>query len=139
MQFFKQFSYQLLIREKHLDTFGHVNNATYLEILEEARWEFLAREGIGLKQIQAAGIGPVILECHIKFLKELVLRQLIRVESQMQSFEKKTGQMKQSIYNEAGELSAEAVLIFGVFDLKQRKLVLPDSGWLVALGLCERH
>jgi hypothetical protein len=28
--------YEALIHERHLDTFGHVNNAAYLEILEEA-------------------------------------------------------------------------------------------------------
>lgn len=30
--------YPVVIREHHLDTFGHVNNAAYLDILEEARW-----------------------------------------------------------------------------------------------------
>ena len=40
--------YQLVIREQHLDTFGHVNNAKYLEILEEARWDLITGNGYGL-------------------------------------------------------------------------------------------
>ena len=35
----KVFTYPLLIKETYLDTFGHVNNATYLTLFEEARWD----------------------------------------------------------------------------------------------------
>ena len=87
----KVFRYQLVIKEHHLDTFSHVNNATNLELLEEARWEFLHAHGIDLKTIHETGIGPIVLECHIQFLKELKLRQPIIIESQMLSFEQKGG------------------------------------------------
>ena len=43
--------YELLIHEAHLDTFGHVNNAKYLEVLEEARWDFITRNGYGLDEV----------------------------------------------------------------------------------------
>ena len=132
---FKTFKFQQLIKERHLDTFGHVNNATYLELLEEARWEFLNDEGINLKTIQASGIGPVVLECNIKFLKELRLRQTITIESQILSFENKISVMRQDIMNEAGDLCTEARMVFGVFDLKARKLILPPEQWLSALGM----
>lgn len=32
---------KLTVRNYHLDGYGHVNNARYLEFLEEARWAFL--------------------------------------------------------------------------------------------------
>lgn len=132
---FKTFKFQQVIKERHLDTFGHVNNAIYLELLEEARWEFLNDEGINLKTIQASGIGPVVLECHIKFLKELRLRQTITIESQIVSFENKVSVMRQDIMNEAGDLCTETRMVFGVFDLKARKLILPPEQWLSALGM----
>ena len=31
---------KLTVRNYHLDGYGHVNNARYLEFLEEARWTF---------------------------------------------------------------------------------------------------
>ena len=49
------FEYPLVILERHLDMLGHVNNATYLEIFEEARWDFIERRGHGLKNIMASG------------------------------------------------------------------------------------
>ena len=132
---FKTFKFQQLIKERHLDTFGHVNNATYLELLEEARWEFLNAEGINLKTIHESQIGPVVLECNIKFLKELRLRQTITIESEVLSFENKISVMRQDIKNEAGDLCTEARLIFGVFDMKARKLIVPPEQWLVAFGI----
>ncbi len=129
------FKYPILIKEQHLDTFCHVNNAKYLELLEEARWDFLNNHGLGLKSIQETGIGPIVLEFHIGFLKELTLRQSIVIESQMVSFEKKIGVMRQDILNEAGELCFHAKMTFGIFDLNTRKLILPPSDWLQAIGM----
>ena len=132
---FKVFRYPLLIIERHLDTFSHVNNATYLEILEEARWAFLTEQGFDLKTIHEHSVGPIVLECNIQFLKELRLRQPIIVESQVLSYEKKIGVMRQDILNEENELSCHAKLIFGFFDFKTRKLILPTEKWLEAIGI----
>lgn len=129
------FNYSIIIKEHHLDTFGHVNNATYLELFEEARWEFLTAQGIDLKSIHKTAIGPVVLECHIQFLKELRLRQPINIQSQMLSFEKKIGVMRQDIINERGDLCCHTKITFGVFDLNTRKLIVPTSQWLSAIGI----
>lgn len=132
---YKKFQYRIQIKEHHLDTFGHVNNATYLELLEEARWEFLLENGLDLRTIHVSGIGPVVLECHIQFLKELRLREWITIQSQLISFEKKIGIMEQDILNEDGATCSKAKLTFGVFDLKLRKLIHPSEQWLKAIGV----
>ena len=72
---FKHF-YSVQILEKHLDTFGHVNHATYFQILEEARWDLVTSRGFGVKEIQTSHQGPVILEAHIEFKREILLRQV---------------------------------------------------------------
>jgi thioesterase-3 len=135
MNDFEIFKYPLQIREHHLDTFGHVNNATYLQMLEEARWELLFSRGIHLKQIQEAQIGPVVLECHIKFLKEITLRQAILIESQMISYEKKVGLMRQDIWDEDNALCCQCKLSFGIIDMNTRKLIVPNEEWLHAVGI----
>lgn len=131
---FEKFYYPLLIRESHLDTFGHVNNATYLAILEEARWDLITPRGFGLKTIQKIGQGPTILEWHIKFQKELKLRQKIMIETQALSYEKKIGVLQHDIYDEEQHLCCAATMTFGLFDLKERKLILPTPEWLYAIG-----
>jgi thioesterase-3 len=136
-QKFSKARYPLVIREGHLDTFGHVNNATYLQILEEARWEFITAGGFGLRHIQKIGLGPVVLEWNMKFIKEIRLREKISIESETLSYDKKIGVLRQDIYNEKNELCFEGRMTFGLFDTRERKLVLPTPEWLKAIGLVE--
>ncbi len=130
------FSYPIIIKETYLDTFGHVNNAIYLTILEEARWEFITKNGYGIKKIQETGLGPTILEIKLTFLKELRLREKIIIETQMISYEGKIGKLSQKMIRD-GELCCSAEMIFGLFSIHERKLVLPTKEWLVAIGLEE--
>ena len=69
--------YELLIHEQHLDTFGHVNNAAYLQILEEARWDLITRNGYGLDEVHRRRIGPVVLDVELRFRRELRNRQRV--------------------------------------------------------------
>jgi thioesterase-3 len=136
-QSFEIFRCPLLIKEQHLDTFGHVNNAVYLMLFEEARWDFIAPRGFGVADIQRSGLGPTVLEFNIKFKRELRLRDKIIIESQTLAHERKVGYLRQSIFNEAGDLCCEGLMTMGLFDIKERKLVMPTLEWQRAIGLIE--
>jgi acyl-CoA thioester hydrolase len=129
--------YQVLIREFHLDTFGHVNNAAYLALLEEARWDVVTRRGYGLAEVQRRQQGPVILEVQLKFLKELRLRETIKITTQVDDYHGKIGKFTQKMVKADGTVAAEAVFTFGLFDLKARRLVEPTPEWLRAIGVSE--
>ena len=126
------FRYPLTIKEMHLDTFGHVNNATYLALFEEARWDLITKNGYGLKRIQELGIGPTILEIKLIFLKELRLRENIIIETQAISYEKKIGKLRQRMIR-GDDVCCEAEFVIGLFDMKQRKLIAPTQEWLRAI------
>lgn len=127
--------YPVLILETHLDTYGHVNNATYLQIYEEARWDLISSKGYGLKKIHDSKIGPIVLEVNLKFLKEIQLRETITVVSEMLSYTGKISQMKQQMLREDGTVLSEAIFTIALFDLKARKLILPTPEWKHAIGL----
>lgn len=129
-------SYYLTILETHLDVFGHVNNAMYLTLFEEARWDLITKNGYGLQHILETGYGPVILEINLKFSKELRLREEIKIETQVLSYTKKIGKMSQKMLR-GQEMCCVADLTFGLFSLKERKLVLPTEDWAMAIGLKE--
>ena len=59
------------VKSKHCDLYGHVNNASYLTLFEEARWDLVAANGYTLETVKETGKGPVILEANIKYLKEV--------------------------------------------------------------------
>ncbi len=129
--------YPLVIREQHLDTFGHVNNAKYLEILEEARWDLVTRNGYGLEEVMRRRIGPTILEIDMKFQRELRNRQPITIRSWTESYVGKIAKFVQQILDGEGSLCCEALFTIGLFDLKARKLIVPTPEWLQAIGLTE--
>jgi acyl-CoA thioester hydrolase len=129
------YDYKVLIRESHLDTFGHVNNATYLTLFEEARWDFITRNGYGLPRIQETQQGPVILEVNIKFLRELRLREEITIRSETVEYESRVGKIKQVMFKPDGKIACEAFFSFGFFDLKNRRLIEPTAEWKKAVGL----
>jgi thioesterase-3 len=129
--------YELLIREQHLDSFGHVNNAKYLEILEEARWELITRNGYGLAEVQRRRVGPTILEIKLRFHRELRNRQPVTIRTWMESYAGKVGTLVQQILDEQANLCCEATMVIGLFDVAARKLIPPTPDWLKAIGITE--
>lgn len=129
------FKYEIQIKEHHVDSIGHVNNATYLALYEEARWEAITDKGFGFKDIQRLQQGPVILEINLKFMKELLLREKIIITLEVLGFKGKIGQMKQQMIKPDGIIASEAVFTFGLFDLKTRKLIEPTAEFRNAVGL----
>lgn len=131
----KTFEYLLQIKEYHLDTFGHVNNATYLQIYEEARWDFITAGGFGLERIRRDLIGPVILEANVKFKRELVNREMIKVLSTSGPVVAgKIMTINQEMRKPDGKLASEAMFTVGIMDLRERKLITPTEDWLKACG-----
>lgn len=127
-------TYKLLIRESHLDTYGHVNNARYLDMYEEARWQLVTDRGYGFKKVHDSGQGPVILEVNLKFMKELRLREEITITTELVEYPGKIGRLKQQMIKPDGSVASEAIFVFGLFDLKARKMIEPTSEWKVAVG-----
>jgi YbgC/YbaW family acyl-CoA thioester hydrolase len=130
--------YPVLIIERHLDTFGHVNNATYLDLFEAARWEWITSNGYGLSRIRELGQGPTVLEVTLRFKREITNRQRIVIRSWVESYETKVLTVIQEMRDEAGELSCDGRFLCGLFDLKARRLVPPTPDWLVAVGLAPK-
>ncbi|MFN8575836.1 MAG: acyl-CoA thioesterase [Candidatus Sericytochromatia bacterium] len=128
------FDYELMIKEFHLDTFGHVNNATYLQIYEEARWELITINNYGIDKIKSTGLGPIVMEINIKYLKELKARDKIKISTQLIDYSTKVGSLKQWITNQNGEICSKMEMKFGLFDTKNRKLVAATDEWLKAIG-----
>jgi YbgC/YbaW family acyl-CoA thioester hydrolase len=130
-----KFSYKKQILEHHLDTFGHVNNAVYLELYEEARWAFVTDAGFGLEQVQKTQIGPVILEINVTFKAELTNREEITIESEFGGMKNSLiSTVKQRMVKNDGTVASEISLAIGIFDMKTRKLQKPSEEWLQALG-----
>jgi len=131
----KKHCYPITILESHLDTFGHMNNAVYLKLFEEARWDMITANGYGLERIQETGLGPTILEVNVKFRKELRLRQKVMIVTQVTELRKRLATISQVMKDENDSVYCTAEFLFGLFDIQARKLVQGTPAWLKALGV----
>ncbi len=127
------YEYRTLIRERHLDSFGHVNNAQYMVLFEEARWEMITSRGYGLDVFHQTQVGTAVLECTIRFRRELKLRENITITTSVKTFSGKIVTLEHSVINSSGKEAATAEFVIGCFDLKQRKLIQPTDAWKAAV------
>ncbi len=79
----KTYLYKLTARGYELDSYGHVNNAVYLNYAEQARWELFRELGL-LDQLIADQTKVVIVENHVKYIRQVKLFDEITVETQME-------------------------------------------------------
>ncbi|VTR27855.1 Long-chain acyl-CoA thioesterase FadM [Serratia fonticola] len=70
------------VRGYHLDVYQHVNNARYLEFLEEARWEWL-EDLDAFHWMTQNNIAFIVVNININYRKPAVLGDKLRIDSQM--------------------------------------------------------
>ena len=127
--------YEVIVRESHLDTFGHMNNASYLVLFEEARWEHITKNGYGLRKVKELQQGPVLLELSVKFRREITLREKIKITMELLDSKGKISHFRQEMIKEDGTVATELELTFGLFDLRTRRLIEPTPEWKKAIGI----
>ncbi len=103
--------------------------------MKEARWEIITPRGYGFDVIHKLKQGPVILEVNLKFLKEIRLREEITIATKILNYKGKVGQMLQQMIKADGTVASEALFTFGLFDIKERRLIEPTPAWKKALDL----
>jgi acyl-CoA thioester hydrolase len=128
-------TYDVSILESHLDSFGHVNNAVYLVLFEEARWDFITRNGYGMKQVQEFQKGPIVLELSMKFRRELTLKEKIGITFEFVDSRRKISRYHQQMIKGDSTVAAELDVTIGFFDLQTRHLIDPTPEWKKAVGL----
>ena len=75
--------FELEARGNELDSYGHVNNAVYLNYTEQARWDLFRKLGL-LEQFISSGKKIVIVENYIKYIRQVKLFDEIIIETQME-------------------------------------------------------
>jgi thioesterase III len=69
---------EIIVRGFHIDVFSHVNNARYMEFMEEARWVVIEKY-IGLKRMQAKGIIFVVVNININYRRPASMGDILEL------------------------------------------------------------
>ena len=117
------------VRGYHLDVYQHVNNARYLEFLEEARWQWL-EDVDAFHWLIEKQLAFVVVNININYRRPAVLGDVLNIESEIAQLNGKSGVIAQRVLL-AGDNSvvADAALTFVCIDLRTQKAV-PMEGEL---------
>jgi thioesterase-3 len=104
------------IRTFHSDSFGHVHNARYLELLEEARWQFAEHLGL-IEVLNEENLGFIIMQMNLRFRLPVVEGDTIQVLTSLISLGTAIGEVEQLIMKKgAGKLAATSTFHFALID-----------------------
>ncbi|MGC0794720.1 YbgC/FadM family acyl-CoA thioesterase [Pantoea agglomerans pv. betae] len=111
------------VRGYHLDVYQHVNNARYLEFLEEARWEWL-EEVEAFHWLQEQKLAFVVVNININYRRPAVLGDVLTIDSEITQLNDKSGIIAQRVLLAGQEtVVADAALTFVCIDLRTQKAV----------------
>ena len=114
---------EIKVRGYHLDFYGHVNNARYLEFMEEARWAMLDAH-LDLEELTRLGIIFVAVNININYRKTAALGEILEFYVGL----KKIGSKSATLLQEArlkntDTIVADAEVTFVLADAKTGKSV----------------
>lgn len=109
-------AHQLKVRGFHCDMFGHVNNARYLEFLEEARWEWLNRITT-FDFFEKHKMSFVVVNININYKRPSVLNDELMISVTLKNMGNKSASVHQVITRKADQkIVADADVTFAMVD-----------------------
>lgn len=107
----------------HIDAFGHVNNARYLEFLEAARWDWLESYD-AYRWFKQMDIAVVVVNININYRLPVYVGERLVIDSYLQHAGLKSGVLKQIITRqEDKQVVADAEVTFVFVNMKTGKAI----------------
>jgi YbgC/YbaW family acyl-CoA thioester hydrolase len=106
------------------DIYGHLNNANYLHIYEEARAELLQELGMSISDFNEHNISIYLTRIEMQFVKSITLEETIKVQSDISQTTRLRSIWVQEMYNANNELCNKAT-VEGVFVSDGKPIRLP--------------
>ncbi len=125
---------RIRVRGYHLDLYGHVNNARYLEFLEEARWGFL-EEVRPLSWWHDQGLSFIVASITVNYRRPAGLGVDLEIRSRMARIGGRSAIIHQDVVDAAtGAAIADADVTFVVVSRETGRPVALDGVVRAALG-----
>lgn len=108
---------KLPVRGYHLDGYNHVNNARYLEFLEEARWQYY--DNLSKEALQKADWAFVIVNVNIDYKYPATLGDFLRINAEIDRVGGTSMTFQQTVYlNDTDTVVCSAKVTFVILDKK---------------------
>ena len=125
---------EIKVRGYHIDVYSHVNNARYLEFMEEARW-LIIEEYIDLRRMQAKKIIFAVVNINISYRRPASLGDILELYLGLTSIGGKSAVFNQVIRLKGTDtVVADAEVTFVFADINTGKAVRIDDEIKSLLG-----
>lgn len=115
------------IRTFHTDAFGHVNNAKYLELLEEARWRFAEHHGL-IPLLEREQLGFIIIDMRLRFRNEVREGEEIVVSTRLITLGSASGEVEQLVRRAGQQQIALKSLFHFILVNRETRQSVPIEG-----------
>ncbi len=128
---------EIKVRGYHADFYGHVNNARFLEFLEEDRWAHLESK-MNLRKLAQDGLVFLVVNINVNYRKAVPVGATLVVMTMLEKIGSRSAVFKQEIvFKESGETAADALVTFVLGD-KSGKAVAMTGDLLQELAKFEK-
>ncbi len=109
-------SIEIKVRGYHLDLFRHVNNARYLEFLEEARWSLLESRG-NLELLEKRGYAFAVVNININYRRAAFMGEILQIATSVKTIGARSCVMRQLVTLQGADtVVADADVTFVIVD-----------------------
>lgn len=127
----------LRVRSYEMDSFGHVNNAVYLQYLEAARCEYLLQRGVCFASFAEWGVSPVLVRAELDYRSPSRCDDLLRIHARVLPFRRTGFAFEYRVMNQtSGQLALTACLRFVFIGRDSGRPTRPPAGFLQAFAEC---
>jgi acyl-CoA thioester hydrolase len=116
----------LTTRSYECDSYGHINNAVYLNYLEHARIRFLDDLPVPYAELRRRGVGFVVTRICMDYRAQVGSGEILRIETRPIQKQKVRMVFQQSVYREA-KLVAEAEVTWACIDEGGKLIRIPPE------------
>lgn len=118
---------EIKIRGYHMDLFGHVNNARYLEFLEEARWAAFEKT-VDLQELARKGWAFTVVNININYRRPALMNDVICVETEVTQWGRRSAVIQQTVKHKGtGTVLADAAVTFVIVDIHKQKTAVLEG------------
>ncbi len=121
------------VRGYHLDLYRHVNNARYLEFLEEARWSFLESKG-NIDYLHERGYTFALVNINISYRRPAYMGEVLRIATSVKAIGTRSCVMHQLVtLKDTDTVIADADVTFVLVDIRTEKAAVLEGDLRAAL------
>ncbi|WP_257380325.1 MULTISPECIES: thioesterase family protein [Snodgrassella] len=114
---------EIRVRGFHLDVYRHVNNARYLEFLEEARWHYFDEAGL-TPLLTTAGCGMAVINIDISYRRSAGFGDDLLITTAFSKVQARKVEVSQTItLKNTGQTVVQAQVVFVAFDLDSNRAI----------------